>query len=65
MTAKRREAMAAPEMSASAMIRRRDDVFATVAGEISSGNMYAVFVVITTAGATIPVAVGPVIRWFV
>lgn len=39
MTAKRREAIAAPEMRARAIILRRDDVFAIVAGEMSVGRV--------------------------
>lgn len=38
MTAKSRDAIAAPEMSAKAMMRSRDDVFATVAGDKSDGK---------------------------
>ena len=48
MTANRREAIAAAEMRARATIRNRDDVFATVAGEISEGSEYA-FVAIATS----------------
>lgn len=40
-TAKSRDAIAAAEMSAKDMIRRSDDVFATVSGEIFEGNEYA------------------------
>ena len=47
MTAKRREAIAAAEMRARATIRSKEEVFATVAGEISDGNEYA-FVAIAT-----------------
>ena len=47
MTANRREAMAAAEMRASETIRNSDEVFATVAGEISEGSEYA-FVAIAT-----------------
>jgi hypothetical protein len=35
MTAKRREAIAAPEMSARAIMRNREAIFATVAGDRS------------------------------
>jgi len=38
MTAKRRDAIAAPEMSASATIRSKKAVFATVAGDIPLGS---------------------------
>lgn len=38
MTAKSREAIAAPEMSARATIRSKDDVFATVAVERFDGT---------------------------
>jgi hypothetical protein len=38
MTAKRRDAIAAPEISASAMIRSSEAVFATAAGEIFEGS---------------------------
>ena len=41
MTAKRREAMAAPEMRASEMIRSSDEVLVTVSGEIFDGSEYA------------------------
>ena len=41
MTAKRREAMAAPEMRASATMRRSEDAFTTVAGDKSVGKEYA------------------------
>ena len=44
-TANSREAMAAPEMRARAMMRRRDDVLATVSGERFDGNEYAFRVV--------------------
>ena len=47
MTAKRREAIAAAEMRARATMRSKEEVFATVAGEISDGNEYA-FVAIAT-----------------
>lgn len=47
-TANRREEMAAAEMRASATIRSKEEVFATVAGEISVGNEYA-FVAIATS----------------
>jgi hypothetical protein len=38
ITANRREAIAAPDMRASAMIRRRDAVLVTVAGDKSEGS---------------------------
>jgi uncharacterized membrane protein len=40
-TANRREAIAAAEMRASATMRNKDAVFATVVGERSAGNEYA------------------------
>ena len=47
MTANRREAIAAAEMSARATIRSSEEVFATAAGEMSDGSEYA-FVAIAT-----------------
>ena len=41
MTAKRREAIAAPEMRASEMMRSRDEVFVTVSGDRLDGKVYA------------------------
>ena len=38
MTAKRRDAMAAPEMSERATMRNNEAVFATVAGEMLEGS---------------------------
>jgi hypothetical protein len=43
-TAKRRDAIAAAEMSERATIRSSDAVFATVAGDKSEGKSYAVFI---------------------
>lgn len=40
-TANKRDAMAAPEIRARAMIRSRDDVFATVRGDTFDGSVYA------------------------
>lgn len=40
-TANKREAIAAPEMRASATMRRSDAVLVTVAGETSDGSEYA------------------------
>ena len=42
MTAKRREAMAAPEIRERATMRKSEVVFLTVAGERSEGRAYAV-----------------------
>ena len=42
-TAKRRDAIAAAEMSERATMRSSDAVFATVAGDKSEGKSYAVF----------------------
>lgn len=41
MTANRRDAIAAPEISARDTIRSKDAVFETVAGERSEGSGYA------------------------
>ena len=41
MTAKSREAIAAPEMSARVTMRSREEVFATVAGDKFDGREYA------------------------
>lgn len=50
MTAKRRDAMAAPEMKAKATMRKREEVFFTVAGEIFEGSEYATGMALLAVG---------------
>ena len=47
MTAKRREAMAAPDTKINAPIRKREEMFATVDGERPEGKEYATGIVET------------------
>ncbi len=47
MTAKRREAMAAPDTKSSAPIRKREEMLATVDGERPEGKEYATGIVDT------------------
>ena len=52
MTANNLEDIAAAEMSASATIRKSDEVFATVSGEMFDGSAYAL-VAMATAQCTV------------